>query len=567
MSVGPRASEKPFSVLTSYRPRRVAFLVDPGDAQFDQVLDAIAEFSHETWGGSYNPIIPVRDGRVLPQFWPVLQAADPDIFYSFARVESSEVRSLDRSFVPTRMMPHRYEDGRTDHTVWIQGQASIEGEILTLSTRKSAKTPKVLTWSPSINSDRFIRRNFGASKVAYALAADGRLIPSPGLTRTELCHAIAQGLIVSPRFLSSIAPVEREFATDAMHFFEFLICYGDSGWNFMHFWNEAYRHGFPDSRIPHWIEAAWIPNEMASQDQIQPLVRLIKPRLANTPGNLPLKVRIVTYDHTEAQTGPLERLIGNTFGDRVAIETTVREPGFSPSGPLVDHRPTRPSLPQHNQVRGPEFFLSPMERTTAVSADEVWLADIRIQSIDEVGPINGCWELPRRSKVADLFHETTPSRVKHGGTLSVEVSNRTQNIQITIPGDMELFRALLTPEMRYSTTIDLRYPLVDYSPETFIAVSDKGRYGQGVIGLFQSLPEAGYVMEHRFWRDLFSEYSFPAILSTLLRSYERTSRNLRTTSFSNTEPRKTTQNHGSLKKCSTPFAIFRRSERHSRTKI
>lgn len=511
MSVGSPRSEKPFSVLTSYRPRRVAFLVDPADPHFEQILDAIADFGYDTWGGTYNPIIPVSQGKLAVNFWPLLQAADPDVLYSYAEIEASEVRRFDRAFVPTRMMPHRYDDENKDHTVWIQGQASIEFEILGLTKQPGLKARRVLTWSPLIGSDRFIRRNFGASRVAYALAADGYVAPTDGaLMRVELCSAITRGLILSPRFISSQAPLEREFASGPMHSFEFLICYGDSGWNFIHFWNEAYRHGFPDSQIPHWVEAIWMPSEMSSRDQILPVASLIEPRLAHTPGGFPLKVRIVTYDHAEYQVQSLAELITNTFPGRVAIETTAYEPGFFPGGRILQHRPiSRPEPPHHDQVRGPEFFVSPGERTTALKTEDVWIADVRIQSIEEATTTLGWWNLPRRSNVADLLHDTTASRIKEDGTLSVEVSNRTQNIQITLPGHMELFRALLSPTMRYSGTTDLRYPLIHYAPETFIALSDKGKYAQGVIALFQSLPEAGYVLEHRFWREFLNEYSSP----------------------------------------------------------
>lgn len=502
-------NEKPFSVLTTYRPRRVAFLVDPTYGQFDLVLDAIADFSCDTWGGSYNPIIPVIDGRVSMSFWPLLQAADPDIIYSYAKVEESEIRSLNSSFIPTRMIPHHYGGGERQHAVWIQGQASIAEEILKLQ-KGPGKKRRVVTWSPSVESDRFICRNFGTSRVAYAIADHEYLASFAGISsRTDLCSGITQGFLVSPRFLSSLVPVKKEFATGAMHFFEFLICYGDSGWNFVHFWNEAYRHGFPDRQISHWLEEVWIPNEMAAQDKIQPLIQLIEPRFHHMPGDHPLMIRIVSYDHTEAQIRALAGLIDNIFGSRVSFETAVCEPGFFPGGQLVPHRPMKANLPQHDHVRGSFFFITPAEKAEGGGGDEVWMADVQIQVTDEGVLENNWWTFPRRSKIASLLHSTTPSRIVEGGTLSVEVSNRTQKIEITLPNDRELFTALLTPEIRYSTTTDLRYPLLECPRETVIRISDKGKYMNGLVGLFPSLADAGYLMELPFWRELLVEYSSP----------------------------------------------------------
>ena len=503
--------EKPFSVLTTFRPRRVAFLFDPVNSDADRVLDAIADFNCDTWGGSYNPIIPVSDGKVSTAFWQLLEAADPDIIYSYAEIESSEVRKLDSSFVPTKIMRHRYGEDKTEYAVWIQGQASIEQEILKLKTRRGARTPGVIMWSKPIDKDRFIRRNFGISATAGALAAHGYLAPSPAtLTRTELCAGITKRAFVSPRFLSSLAPVKREFASGPMHFFEFLVCYGDNPWNFLNFWNEAFRHGFPDRRISNWIEEAWIPDEMAEQKSIQPLIQLINARLPHLPHDSPLNIRIVSYDHSESDLSVLAGLIKTGCNGPVSFENTVRTRGFFEGGTLVPFRPLNPTdPPQHDQARGSHFFIPVADRTSSLETDEVWMSDLKMQSTDDLTSSASWWIFPRRSRVAELLHDLTPSRVTSEGTLSVEVSNRSKEIDVTLPGDMELFAALVTPRMRYSNSTDLRYPLVDHPPETFIAISDKGKYTDGVVRLFESLSQAGYWIDNRFWRELLKEYSSP----------------------------------------------------------
>jgi hypothetical protein len=398
-----------------------------------------------------------------------------------------------------------------DHAVWIQGQASIEAEILELlSQQRGFRIPSILSWSPALDRDRFVRRNFGLSKIAGVLSQDGYPIsPFQGHSRADICYSITRGNVATPRFLSSQGPVERELAATAMHRFEFLICYGDSAWNFVHFWNEAYRHGFPGSQLGNRVEAAWVPDEMASDELVKPIISLVEARIEHVPNTYPLRVTIVTYDHTRAQAQALAQLIEKGAGDRVISEIVVCEPGSFPGGLIVGHRRTRPELPQHDQVRGPEFFISPAQRPTATGNEQVWVADFRIESMDEEYLVKGWWTLPRRSNLAELIQEATPARIKEGGNLSVEVSTRTQKIRISLPDDRDLFRVLLRPAIRYSTTLDLRYPLAQYQPETFISSSDKGKYAEGVLGLFQSLSQAGYIFEHPFWRQFFTAYSSP----------------------------------------------------------
>jgi hypothetical protein len=508
----------PFTVLSSARPRRIAFLVDPSASDIGEILDSIADFSYETWGGVYNPIIPVHDGDLFPNFRALLEVADPDVFYSYAQIKEATISEISRRFNPTRMIQHRLGGG---YDVWVMGQATTENEIVDSRGRSWAKRAAVITRHPEQEKDRFIDRNFGFSRLAYKLRAEGQqvAITLPTLNRQLLCKTVAQGSSISPRSLSFMAPKKNELAVSARRLGELLILYGDSAWNFIHFWNEAHRHGF--SELPWRVEILWLPNELACSSGIEPVLDIIKEQLRHGLRDPALGIRILSYDHGPAETTAMGGLIENAFGNRVCLEVETMRPQDYDPGIVVPHRPTKPNSPQHDHVRGNRFFLLPPLRSPSTTQHDVWMADIRMESLDEGTNPVGWWALPMRRNLATLLHDHTPARIAIGGVLSVEVSTRTQKVEVRLPSSMEMFTELLTRQSEYFNTTDMRYPLREYPPERFVDISDKGKYFDGVVGLFGSLRIAGYWLTHPFWRGLLNEYSSPRSSDQALSKLEK----------------------------------------------
>src|SRR6266851_8469389 len=98
--------ETPYSVFLDHRPRRIAFLVDPDKAN-DPLLDAIADFNIDSWGGRYNPMIPVTGGEIYPDYWRLLNLSDPDVFYCCADVSVATIERLDREIGAVLIENHR----------------------------------------------------------------------------------------------------------------------------------------------------------------------------------------------------------------------------------------------------------------------------------------------------------------------------------------------------------------------------------------------------------------------------------------------------------------------------
>lgn len=490
--------EKPFSVLTTYRPRCVAFLVDLAHEAIDQILDHIVTFNMNSWGGAYNPIIPISQGVLLPGFRPLLEVADPDIVYSFAELSREQIAQLDDDYDPTRFVQHNFDQNGL--SPWIPNQATIERVIL-LTKAKSQITVSGFTNQRA--GDTFSLRNFGVASAAYDLSATGQIkVQSESVDACELANLISSGKVVSPRYLSTLAPLKRQFASRGVGFWEFCIYYGSSPWNFLLFWNAAYRTGVADRAIPHWVQEAWLPDGMATEDSVRPLLHLLRKRLFSEEQS----VRILSYERTASEMESLAEIIKAKTRRDVSCMRVA--PATFWDTPIVDHHALRPSLLQHDHVRGSHFFTSVNRPDQVLDRDESWMADVQIQSVGSDEKV-GWWHFPRRSTVAQAVHSTTPSRILSGGCLSVEASSRTVQLDFKLPSRMEFFTELLNPRHRYSNTTDVRYGLSAYAVDNPVRLSDKGRYFEGVVRLFGGLDQAIRWIEHDYWQRVFLDLSVP----------------------------------------------------------
>ena len=96
-----------FELTGSARPRpiRVAFLVEDGDHS-DLVLDGIFADCYSRWGGRFSLIAPCTGGRILPAYWPWLEAFDPDLVYSFVPLSRQDVLEVHERLYPGRYIFH-----------------------------------------------------------------------------------------------------------------------------------------------------------------------------------------------------------------------------------------------------------------------------------------------------------------------------------------------------------------------------------------------------------------------------------------------------------------------------
>ena len=114
------------------------------------------------------------------------------------------------------------------------------------------------------------------------------------------------------------------------------------------------------------------------------------------------------------------------------------------------------------------------------------------------------WKLPRRHTLAREFLPSPYSRITREGRFALlaqerqrdslfgqydQAVNREHGFVLALPDDDQVFRRLLHDAPRYDRS-DTRYALGHTPPYAHSALSDKGRYLTGILGLFGGLSEA-----------------------------------------------------------------------------
>jgi hypothetical protein len=506
------ANERPFSVFLRHRPRRVAFLLDPDCAE-GALLDAIVDFNVECWGGRYNPVIPVTNKSIWPDYWRLLRLANPDVIYCFHEIDQLTIEQLDRELGPMLIRNHKNYGQASPVRISLEDQASTKAIILRLRdlfpSHLRRPEPSILAFNFDRGDQRgvsaFVRRNFGVSWNAHVLARDhGIPATYPNSTSdADVLDSISKySTIALPIGVCRHAPLDK-FARAMGSGDNFTITFGDSAWNFIHFWNDAYFQGI--NKL--WnlgVAQMWLPPQLLQDaGAYANLLAAIKRRVHS--GNNHKRLRIISYDHDVQE---LESLVVKLCTDlHSGLHRGPAERVSRGDFPAVDvARPIEfsPKLPQHEHVRGERVFLE-LDKPDEVSSEgtECWMVDLRVDDpLQEPFFVNlqPWWKLPKVCSLASLFSRPRASRVVEGGRLTVEVANREEKLPLEIPTKAAIFGSLLSPGFWYTSTSDLRHALAR-PPITSIRLSDKGKYLNGVLDLFPSLRSAVYMFEHPFWRE------------------------------------------------------------------
>src|SRR5688572_20699230 len=87
------------------RPIRVAFLIDRGK-QADLGLDGIFADCYARWGGRFSLVVPCLDGDVDSDYWPWLEAFDPDLVYAYVDLQSKAILEVHERLAPADFIRH-----------------------------------------------------------------------------------------------------------------------------------------------------------------------------------------------------------------------------------------------------------------------------------------------------------------------------------------------------------------------------------------------------------------------------------------------------------------------------
>lgn len=543
---------KPDPKVRAYpRPVRVAYLLEDGSDAHGW-LDAIFADCFGRHGGRQSLIVPVTNGAISERYRQWLRVLDPDFVVALTYDNDALLPTLVDLLADTTILHReRQRDQIEEHPT-----VALDGEWLTalswlpylrVSTGPLRRAPEmILDRYPAWVDDGFIKDNFGTlfgsvspfpSHEQLAEYVRGLLLTPENPpdnrwhyrgTNIEEVHdgydvverMVRGERIVSLGYLSNLYCQRHRPDhpwTDA-----FCLIVGNSledrvsCWNAALLFDDAHTQAYKTLRVP----AAASSNET----QASRIATFL--RYGNWLGQNQGPPRIVVRSHSLSATD-LEDFVVRL---REATMSTVT---FEPITSIDDccppdaeriygayHVANRPPLTIETSVRdGSTTIPTPAPTQVAYCTGQnpllsygSWYADLSIDRVNDTGRysnVREVWRLPKRSQLVRKFHEGSTARLLRNGDISVMVNANMPAIEVVQPEDSDLFACIFgeSPHFDYK---DLRSSVTNEPAYKYSAPSDKGRYLQGILGMFGSLVDAASVFECHFWRSTFMKMAVPA---------------------------------------------------------
>lgn len=516
-------TNRPFTVLSRARPRRIAFLVNPSECP-PELLDSLFESNYSIWGGRYNPIVPVVSGEITDSYWKLLHFADPDVIYSYCDIPVSLIRRLDHELCPLEIERHRRmlpENGPPHYSPSIcHEQVEISALVPLVIHREGFgfRKPKLLTSAAGRDwqQHRPVLRNFGILDERMALKPypedQEKIIINDDWTQERLFEELANEInpIVFP-FQASEAYGEIPEA-DKSYQYEYCLVIGDDVQDWIYFWNRIFR--LSAHRRMRWNTLCISADRIESQTFCDALRKFLQ-KFAYRSGNNPDHIDLVSFSIANENLEQIKRDLLNGVDviprviqinpnetHSIAIENR-NYPEFDHTGSFIfeQDRTTR------QQAASRKCLLKVPD--CKVSLDRgIWMMDLRIEHVPEQPfYINEklWWMVPRDRELANLFLPGRHSRISEDYSISSEM-NVQKVFELSVPEESLVIRLALGVgwKSRWTQEFKLERKKTAYSD---IILSDKGDYINGLIGLFGGLQNAGSFFQNSFWRSIVENLS------------------------------------------------------------
>ena len=510
-----------YFVEVRHRPRRLAFLLDV-DESSEERFNEIADFNVSCWGGRYNPIIPLIEGKITEPYWRLLELIDPDILYTYHDLNielikriSTDLRPLDVLKRDPRFQSNRLQIDRQATVVPVMRR--IMGQF-PIWARKPE--PAVLVFDdkdvPALSS--FVKRNFGGND-HFSLWCRDHQIPSVALPPDdkEVLKALTSNRnLVVPVDICGEGPRKFKASTDDWST-ALTLCYGDSSWNFVEYWNLSHFLGENRSVVKSLSEM-WIkPSLLEDKTFFEVFIEFLRRRVFVSDHQHYL--RLISYDASLKHMQDVTKKICEDFKwNLYPGEPIVRSKGELPvfeARPIIGLFVPRATQPRTEQASGKTSLLELKRPPDAPpqDSDEAWIAEFAVENPAQeryFANKTAWWKLPKKDHVASLFVRDSFCRVANDYFISAQVLGQQEGIILHTPELKSLFSMLVLPPGAPAWAQKLEPSLHSNPINTFyIRSSDKGMYTRGVLGLFESLQKAAYVFEHDFWRGVIESLSSP----------------------------------------------------------
>jgi hypothetical protein len=538
----------------------VAHLVDLADCP-DKLLDAIFAEAYSRWGGRRTLIIPTTVEGIDQRYADWLQYLDPDVIYSFVEVSDAAVAAIHERYAPAHLV--RHEDSKKggapsfDIRLPYRGLSSLS--VLSAFCSRPwgfegrPNDVKVLDKYLDQSDSRFLAENFGFLSESFSSGAIGELAPELFTSLTlitreslldsrfgkdasatfvthedEVLEALGQKSWLLP--LANLSEMFTLYLDSDGGFDEMNIVAGDTPADRLLFWNGQHRF-----RRPGFGEMTSLRIPTARLEDVAFVKRvrdIIERRGVRGYGGRNDSVTLRSCSlHQDALEAAAVRL--RKAGNWLAVRVT----------PPSDHAACVPPLPKNRDyyfTNGSAFNDEPQGRaSTEFRSNRIimpraipwhmnealppvrlrdgnWMVDVTIER--PAGHFSyfhskDVWALPRRLRLersfklerdVDGWHPFEPFiRPMRLGELGVALKVDLRNAVVTAPDDIDALRQAICNQLEWQPFDRSRKGAPLGRPRFYHAEpSDKGRYLLGVLGLFDSLPQAFDVLMNRFWRDI-----------------------------------------------------------------
>jgi hypothetical protein len=175
------------------RPFRVAFLIEDGEYA-NLALDGIFADSYNRWGGRFSLIAPCINGRIAPNYWPWLEAYDPDIVYSYVPLNRADVLEVHERLSPALYAFHKLDrEPRLDAfgfkpSYQLSSLSSLSVIFRLARYRPAAGAPlKIIDSWHTEKPSQFLTDNFGT----YHLSRGGGIYPPDAAAAASLLTIVS----------------------------------------------------------------------------------------------------------------------------------------------------------------------------------------------------------------------------------------------------------------------------------------------------------------------------------------------------------------------------------------
>jgi hypothetical protein len=511
----------PYPIYFNKRPVRTAFLVNPKEFTCES-FSKIFDFNLNKYNGRFNPVV-FTDGKNLTnEGWEFLKYFDPDVIKILLKPEKVLLQKIE-----DWLSPYVVETQDSNEHISGYGQdISINKPTKDLISRLSsihAYQPStfVLFNIKNITDDKqkqFVHFNFGTYD-EWMIEHIGEKVDPKQIFNLDTSESINVALgdlskmqkhpvypVQLSTFPNNARDVEYNHGNE-----QFTVIVGNSPYDLVHYWNRSLS-------VPHWLRPdichIWLPAELAEDEKLKEGLQLYFQRRAAQVGNSNngKYIKFVSFSLTEKRLKKIADSLGEKVWAGKRVEVLKPTQVFPDYGLDKNYFSVRQGMELYQAYSNEEnIVINDLQLPEGVQGGN-WMLDVHIQYRPErysYTNIRHWWRLPNRNHIAHSFFPNKIARIQKNGIPSVLMETKSSfrpdesNLTIKIPEDRDIIRLFIYGHNRPIYTGDPRASLIDNKTYFNTSRSDKGRYLDGLVGLFGGLWPAFSQFREPFWGNVF----------------------------------------------------------------